>query len=79
MLETLGSLIGSLLNIVGYMSHLIIIIFRNLLLLGIILAAVFGALFGIYKLFQTGYRSLLAMTGKKSGPAPPEDKPKDSP
>jgi hypothetical protein len=78
MLETLGSLIGSLVNIVGYLSHLVIIIFRNLLLLGIVLAAVFGALFGIYKLFQAGYRSLLAMTGKKPDQAPPEDKPKDS-
>ncbi|HET6378238.1 MAG TPA: hypothetical protein VFG05_08025 [Methylocella sp.] len=79
MLETLGSLIGSLLNIVGSLSHLIIIIFRNLLLLSIILAAVFGALFGIYKLLQAGYRTLLAMTGKKPSQAPPEDKPKDSP
>lgn len=79
MLETLGSLIGFLIDIVGNLSHLIIIIFRNLLLLGIILAAVFGALFGIYKLFQAAYRSLLAMTGKKPGPAPPEDKPKDRP
>ncbi|HET6374872.1 MAG TPA: hypothetical protein VFF88_02385 [Methylocella sp.] len=79
MLETLGSLIGSLLNIVGSLSHLIIIIFRNLLLLGIVLAAVFGAFYGVYKLFQAGYRSLLEMTGKKPSQAPPEDKPKDSP
>jgi hypothetical protein len=75
MWDTLGSLIGSFLDIVGYASHLIIVIFRNLLLLGIIV----GALYGIFKLGQHGFRQLRGLRGgqQETSDTAPKDKLED--
>lgn len=78
MMDTLGILIGSLLDIIGFVSHLVIVIFRNILLLAFILAIFYG----MFKLGRYGFRHLRSRLWERadksrSAPEGPAGKPED--
>lgn len=54
MADFLGMIIGDIVNIVTYLSHLIIILFRNFIFFAFIAAF----LWGIFRLCQSGWRKL---------------------
>ncbi len=77
MLDTLGSLIGSLTDIVGSISHIVIVAFRNIIFLAIIAAI----LWGLFRLGQRGFRHIRALRSDRAeGNEPnPKDKLENSP
>ncbi len=72
MLDTLGSLIGSLADIIARVSHIIIVGFRNILFLAI-LAAI---LWGLFRLGQRGFRHLRSLRSGGAGEIEPSPKDK---
>ena len=76
MLDALSSVIGMFVNILGYASHIIIVIFRNILFIGFIVAV----LWGLFRLPWLGFRYLRGKRGEKleHGKPSPKEKPEDS-
>jgi hypothetical protein len=76
MLDIVSSVVGMFVNILGYASHIIIVIFRNLLLFGFVAAV----LWGFFRLGQRGFRYLRGMRGEEleRGRPSPKGKPEDS-
>ena len=76
MVDFLAFIFGSLLNIVRYISHAVIVVFHNVVLLAVIVAF----LYGIFRLCRSGVQRLRRLRG---GDPPersaPEDKPEDGP
>jgi len=76
MLDAISYVIGMAANVAAYASHFLILIFRNLLLLGFILAV----LWGFYRLCLRAVRYLRGMRGEEleHGRRIPKEKPEDS-
>jgi ABC-type amino acid transport system permease subunit len=69
-------IIGSLLNIVQYISHGVIVLFRNFVLL----AVIFMFLYGIFRVCQIGWQKLWHLRrGSPREQSAPKDKPEDGP
>jgi hypothetical protein len=76
MLDFLGYIFGSLLYIVKYISHAVIVLFHNVVLLAVVVAF----LYGIFRLCRYGWQQLRYLRG--GGPpkqSAPKDKPEDGP
>jgi hypothetical protein len=76
MLDFLGYIFGSLLYIVKYISHAVIVLFHNVVLLAVVVAF----LYGIFRLCRYGLLQLRHMRG--GGPpkqSAAKDKPEDGP
>jgi hypothetical protein len=76
MSDFFGYIFGSLLGIVQYISHGVIVLFRNFVLL----AVIFTFLYGIFRVCQIGWQRLRHL--RRGGPSEqgaPKDKPEDSP
>ena len=76
MLNFFGYIVSSLVDIVQYISHAAVVLFRN----GVLLAFVAAFLYGIFRLCRYGWLQLRHLRGG----APPEqsapkDKPEDGP
>jgi hypothetical protein len=76
MLDAVNSVVGMFVSIVDHASHLILLIFRNVLFFGF-LAAV---LWGFYRLVLRAVRYLRGMRGEEleHGRRRPKEKPEDS-
>jgi hypothetical protein len=76
MLDAISSVVGMFVSILGYASHIIIVLFRNLLLIGFIVAV----LWGLFTLSRRSYRYLRGMRGEEleHGRPRPKGKPEDS-
>lgn len=76
MLDTVNSVVGMFVNILQYASHIILLIFRNILFFGFILAV----LWGLYRLVLRAVRFLRGMRGEEleHGRRDPKRKPEDS-
>jgi hypothetical protein len=61
MLETVNSVIGMFTNIVDYASHIILLIFRNVLFFGFLAALIWG----FYRLILRAVRYLRGMRGEE--------------
>jgi hypothetical protein len=72
MYDFFSYIIGSLLNIVQYISHGVIVLFRNFVLL----AVIFTFLYGIFRVCQIGWQKLWHLRG---GGPPEQSAPKDKP
>ena len=76
MFDFFSSIFGSLLNFVQYISHIVIVLFRN----GILLIFVVAFLYGIFRLCRYGWQQLRRLrSAGPPGPGAPEDKPEDDP
>ena len=76
MFDFFSYIVGSLVDIVRYISHAVIVVFHNVILLAVIVAF----LYGIFRLCRSGVQRLRRMRG---GDPPersaPEDKLEDGP
>jgi hypothetical protein len=69
-------IVGSLVDIVRYISHAVIIVFHNVVLLAVVVAF----LYGIFRLCRYGLQYLWRLRGGgPPGQSAPKDKPEDSP
>jgi hypothetical protein len=76
MYDFLSYIVGSLLDIVRYVSHGVIVVFHNVVLLAVIVAF----LYGIFRLFRYGWQQLWHLRGGgQPGQSAPKDKPEDGP
>jgi hypothetical protein len=76
MFDFFSYIVGSLLDIVRYISHAIIVLFHNVVLLAVVVAF----LYGIFRLCWYGWQQLRHLRG--GGPpeqSAPNDKPEDVP
>jgi hypothetical protein len=76
MYDFFSYIVGSLLNIVEYISHGVIVLSRNLILL----AVIFTFLYGIFRVCQIGWQKLRHL--RREGPpeqGAAKDKPDDGP
>jgi hypothetical protein len=74
MADFLANIFGNLLNFVVFISHVIIILFRN----AILLAFVLSFFYGLYKLGQYGWGQLRRRgVRREPGQSAPEDEPKN--
>ena len=76
MVDFFSYIVGSLVDIVRYISHAVMVVFHNVVLL-----AVIGAfLYGIFRLCRAGLRNLRRLRGGgPPGQGAPEDRPEDDP
>jgi hypothetical protein len=76
MFDFFSYIVGSLVDIVRYISHAIIVVFHNVVLLAVVVAF----LYGIFRLCQYGWQQLRHLRG--GGPpdqSASKDKPDDGP
>jgi hypothetical protein len=72
--DFLASIIGNLLNFVVFISHVVIILFRNAILIAFILAFFYG----LFRLCQSGWRYVRGLGGRREpSQSVAEDKPKN--
>jgi hypothetical protein len=71
MLDFFSYIVGSLVDIVRYISHAVIVVFHNVVLLAVIVAF----LYGIFRLCRLGVQQLRHLRG---GGPPDESAPKDT-
>ncbi len=76
MLDAVNSVVGMFVSIVDYASHIILLIFRNILFFGFLAAL----LWGVYRLLLRAVRYLRGMRGEEleHGRRNPKEKPGDS-
>jgi len=76
MLDTVNSVVGTLASFVDYASHIILLIFRNILFFGFLAAVVWG----FYRLILRAIRYLRGMRGEEleHGRRSPDGKSEDS-
>ncbi len=72
MLDFFSYIVGSLLDIVRYISHAVIVLFHNIVLLAVVVAF----LYGIFRLCRYGFQQLRHFRG---GGRPERSAPKDTP
>jgi hypothetical protein len=76
MFDFFSYIVGSLVDIVRYISHAVIVVFHNVVLL----AVVVGFLYGIFRLCRRGLQYLRHLRGGGApGQSAPKDKPEDGP
>lgn len=76
MFDFFSSIIGSLLSIVQSISHGVIVLFRNFILL----AVIFMFLYGVFRACQYGFQQLRHLRrGSPPEQSAPKDKPDDGP
>lgn len=76
MFDFFSYIVGSLVDIIRYVSHAIIVVFHNVVLLAVISAF----LYGIFRLCQAGWQQVRHWRGgRSSGQSVPENKPEDGP
>ena len=69
-------IVGSLVDIVRYISHAVIVVFHNVVLLAVVVAF----LYGIFRLCRYGLQYLWRLRGGgPPGQSAPKDTPEDSP
>jgi hypothetical protein len=75
MFDAVNSVVGMFTNILEYASHIILVIFRNILFFGFLAAFIWG----IYRLILRGVRYLRGMRGEEleHGKRSPTGKPED--
>lgn len=74
MLDFFNYIVGSIVDIIRYVSHAIIVVFHNVVLL----AVIFAFLYGIFRLFRAGWLRLRYFrSGGPPGQSAPENKPED--
>ena len=76
MFDFFSYIVGSLVDIVRYISHAVIVVFHNVVLLAVVVAF----LYGIFRLCRYGWQQLRRLRG--GGPPDknaPKDKPEDGP
>ena len=76
MFDFISYIVGSLVDIIRYISHAVIVVFHNVVLLAVVVAF----LYGIFRLFRYGLQQLRYLRG--GGPpeqSAPKDKPEDGP
>ena len=76
MFDFFSYIVGSLLDIVRYISHSVIVLFHNVVLLAVVVAFFYG----IFRLCRYGWEQLRHLRGR--GPpeqTAPKDKPEDVP
>ncbi|MDQ6867848.1 MAG: hypothetical protein M3178_05430 [Pseudomonadota bacterium] len=76
MFDLFSYIVGSLVDIVRYISHAVIVLFHNVVLLAVVVAF----LYGIFRLCRLGVQQLRHLLG--GGPperSAPKDKPGDGP
>ena len=72
MFDFFSYIVGSLVDIVRYISHAVIVVFRNVVLLAVVVAF----LYGIFRLCRHGLQQLRHLRG---GGPPEQNGPKDKP
>ncbi|MFZ0496760.1 MAG: hypothetical protein WBE80_01535 [Methylocella sp.] len=72
MFDFFSYIVGSLLDIVRYISHAIVVVFHNVVLLAVVVAF----LYGIFRLCRYGLQQLRHLRG---GGPPEQRAPKDNP
>jgi hypothetical protein len=76
MFDFISYIVGSLVDIVRYISHAVIVVFHNVVLLAVIVAF----LYGIFRLCQYGWQQLrYLLGGGRPEQSAPKDKPEDGP
>jgi hypothetical protein len=76
MFDFFSYIIGSFVDIVRYISHAVIVLFHNVVLLAVVVAF----LYGIFRLCQYGLQQLRRLGGGgPPGQSAPKDKPEDGP
>lgn len=76
MFDFFSYIVGSLVNIVQYISHGVIVLFRNFVLL----AVIFMFLYGIFRACQYGFQQLRHLRrGSPLEQSAPKDAPEDGP
>ncbi|MGB6177422.1 MAG: hypothetical protein WBF43_14055 [Methylocella sp.] len=74
MFDFFSYIVGSLLDIVRYISHAIIVVFHNVVLLAVVVAF----LYGIFRLCRHGLHQLRHLRGGgPPGQSAPKDRPED--
>ena len=72
MFDFFSYIVGSLVDIVRYISHAVIVLFHNVVLLAVVVAF----LYGIFRLCRYGWQQLRHLRG---GGPPEQTAPKDTP
>ena len=72
MFDFISYIVGSLVDIVRYISHAVIVVFHNVVLLAVVVAF----LYGIFRLCRYGWQQLRHLRG---GGPPEQTAPKDTP
>jgi hypothetical protein len=76
MFEFFSYIVGSLVDIVRYISHAVIVVFHNVVLLAVIVAFFYG----IFRLCRYGLQQLRHLrVGGLPGQSAPKDTPEDGP
>jgi hypothetical protein len=76
MFDFFSYIVGSLVDIVRYISHAVIVVFHNVVLLAVIVAFFYG----IFRLCRIGLQRLRHLrVGGPPGQSAPKDKPEDGP
>jgi hypothetical protein len=76
MFDFFSYIVGSLVDIVRYISHAVIVVFHNVVLLAVVAAF----LYGIFRLCRVGVQKLRHLRGGgPPGKSAPKDTPEDGP
>jgi hypothetical protein len=76
MFDFISYIVGSLVDIVRYISHAVIVVFHNVVLLAVVVAF----LYGIFRLCRYGWQQLrYLLGGGRPEQSAPKDKPEDGP
>ena len=76
MFDFISYIVGSLVDIVRYISHAVIVVFHNVVLLAVVVAF----LYGIFRLCRYGWQQLrYLLGGGQPERSAPKDKPEDGP
>jgi hypothetical protein len=76
MFDFFSYIVGSLMEIVRYISHAVMVLFHNVVLLAVVVAFFYG----IFRLCQVGWQQLRHLRGGgPPEPSTPKDKPENGP